>query len=311
MAIIKLNNNTFTYTNDTQTRILLDCNDYLSNFSRIPMHAPVAGFALPDFLEKLHLSYDNLFVEGHAPNDGDSYFLIDILLANELIKSSHPIKVVELGCTNGRLSYHLASVLGRFHSDSGLCCVCDSIGNESGNFWLDMISLAEYTPKLSLLASEYNDTNLQGNHFDVVVINGSISFPDTNAIIREARHLVKTNGLIICFTWKQPELTSGLRNSFSHIDSYIVQNNTEILVTHATDTIEEYDKIAEWKSETQKHLAQAEAMLMSNSNKNELLEHIQKLNQDADIATKHQMIDLKLRSLELKEKLLKKYVELE
>lgn len=296
--------------NNKLDEILLNCNDYISNKSRVPMHAPVEGFSLPDFLSNLHQAYGELFVEGHAPNDGEAYSYINALLARELIKTSQPVKVAELGCSNGRLSFHLASVLGRFHPESNLCCVCDSIGNESGNFWLDMISLVEAPPKLSMLASDYDDTNLCNNHFEAVIINGSVSFPNMEAVVKEARRLVKSTGVIICFAWRQPELTDYMKKAFSHVEEYTTDDNTIILFASATNAIEEPDEIAEWKKEFPRDFAYAETLLVSSSDKKELLHSIQQLNHHADIATANQIIDVKCKSLELKEKLLVKYVEL-
>ncbi|MBQ3558772.1 MAG: class I SAM-dependent methyltransferase [Agathobacter sp.] len=291
-------------------KILLDCNDYLANKSRVPMHTPMEGFSITDFLSRLHLAYTDLFVEGHAPSDGEAYSYIDALLARELIKTSQPVKVVELGSTNGRLSYHLATVLGRFHLESSLCCVCDSIGNESGNFWLDMISLVERPPKLSLHACDYDDTNLCNNHFDIVIINGSVAFADIAAVLKEALKLVKTNGALICYACKQPELADYMRKIFAHVDEYNDDNNSIILFASTIDVIEELDEIAEWKKEFQQDFAHAEALLISTSDKKELFHSIQQLNHHADIATANQVIDVKCKALELKEKLLVKYVEL-
>jgi len=290
--------------------ILFDCNDYIANKSRVPLHAPVEGYSLADFLNNLHQAYVELFLEGHAPNDGDAYSYINALLARELIKTSQPVKIAELGCTNGRLSFHLATLLGRFHPDSNLCCVCDSIGNESGNFWLDMVSMVEAPPKLSLHACDYDDTNLCNNHFDAVIINGSITFDNVEAVVKEARKLVKTNGIIICYAWKQPELTAHMKKVFSHIDEYTTDDNTFVLFASATNSIEEHNEITEWKKEFQQDFAHAETLLISNPDKKELLLSIQKLNHHADFATANQIIDIKCKSLELKEKLLVKYIEL-
>lgn len=291
-------------------KILLDCNDYLANKSRVPMHAPVEGVSVSDFLGNLNLAYTDLFVEGHAPSDGNAYSYIDALLAKELIKTSQPVKVAELGCSNGRLSYHLATVLGRFHPESNLCCVCDSIGNESGNFWLDMISLVEIPPKLSLHACDYDDTNLCNNHFDIVILNGSVAFADIDAVLKEALKLIKTNGVLICYVYRQPELANYMRKAFSRVDEYNTDDNSVVLVASVIDAMEERDEIVEWKKEFQHDFAHAETLLISSFDKKELFHSIQQLNQHADIATANQVIDVKCKALELKEKLLVKYVEL-
>lgn len=311
MINIKLENNCFIYENDNESKVLLDCANFIANKSRVPLLMSNDNSALPYFLANLHQTYSNLFVEGHAPNDGVDYFLIDILLSAQLIKTSLPVKAAELGCTNGRLSYHLASVIGKFHTASSLCCICDSIGNESGNFWLDMISLVKTAPKLSMLASDYDDTNLSGNHFDIVIINGSVQILDADAILKEAKRLVKTNGILICYVWQQPHVANSLKQAFSSFEEYQMDSNTSIFLVHANAAIEECDAIMEWKKEALYDLSQAEAVLLSSVNKSEIMNLIQKLNQHADFATSHNIVDIKLKSLCTKEKLLIKYLETE
>lgn len=311
MININLENNCFVYKKDNESKILLDCNDFMANKSRIPLVSPDIKSVLPFFLANLHQTYLNLFSEELVPNDGADYFLIDILLSAQLIKTSLPVKIVELGCTNGRLSYHLASVIGKFNTNSTLCCICDSIGNESGNFWLDMISLVENAPRLSMLASDYDDTNLCTNHFDIIIINGSVQISDADAMIKEAKRLVKTTGIIICYAWQQPQITNSMKQAFSSIDEYPTNTNVSVLLAHANDAIDECDKIIEWKNKALYDLSLAEAIIFASSTKRELLNIIQKMNQHADFATANNILDIKIKSLELKEKLLMKYVELE
>jgi hypothetical protein len=52
-------------------------------------------------------------------------------------------------------------VLGKFNPESLLCGVSNSFGNAGVNRWLDRIDLIEETPRLSFLASDYDDTHLQ------------------------------------------------------------------------------------------------------------------------------------------------------
>lgn len=310
MINIKLENNCFIYEKNNEHKILLDCTDFMANKSHVPLLSSNDNSAVPYFLANLHQTYSNLFVEGYAPNDGIDYFLIDILLSAQLIKTSLPVKVAELGCTNGRLSYHLASVIGKFNTQSSLCCICDSIGNESGNFWLDMISLVGNTPKLSMLASDYDDTNLSSNHFDFVIINGSVQIFDADAIINEAKRLVKTNGIILCYAWQQPHVANSLKQTFSSFEEYPTNPNTSIILAHANNAINECDPMIEWKKEALYDLSLGETLLLSTSSKDELMNQIQKLEQHADFATLHHIVDIKLKSLRLKEKLLIKYVEM-
>lgn len=310
MVNIKFEKNQFVYENDKGSTILLDCNDFIKNKSAVPLFSPgELSLTLPYHLVNLHKTYTNLFEEGYAPNDDAELFLIDILAAAQLMKSSLPAKVAELGCTNGRLSYHLASVMGKMHSNSTLCCICDTIGNESGNAWLDMISLVQNAPRLSMLASDYDETNLSSHHFDMVVINASVQMEDADAVIKEARRLAKTNGMILCYAWKRPDMIQSMKREFAAVEEYPINSNIAILTAYANDARKECDKVTEWKKEAYYDLAQAEAALMASAEGKELVALIQKMNYHAEYATEHKILDIKVKSIEIKEKLLMKYVD--
>ncbi len=310
MIEIRRENNVLVYKNDNETKPLLDCNNFLENKSRIPLHSENNEMTLPLYLSNLLQTYSNLFEEGHAPNDALDLFLIDSLLSAQLIKTALPVKVLELGCSNGRLSYHLASIIGKFHEQSTLCCVCDSIGNGSNNYWLDMISLVEQAPKLSLLASDYDDTNLADHNFDIVIINGSVLLKQAYSIVKEAQRLIKKDGIIICYAWQQPHLALCFQQAHTLVDIYPTDATSSVLVAKGSAIISITDTLAEWKKEAENDLANAEYALLSSCDKDQLMTYIKKLNHHADTATSNMIIDIKVRVLALKEKLLVQYVNM-
>lgn len=308
MSYLTIKDNIITYHNGESKEILLSPKDVILNQSRIPLHTLSDTPCLPLFLINLHNKYQNLFAEGQDAFDAADYLLIDSLLSTQLIKTALPVKVAEIGCMNGRLSYHLASLIAEFNDASTLCCICDAIGNESGNYWLEMISMVERAPKLSLVAAEYDDTNLCNGTFDCVIINGSITYKNVETTISEAKRLLAPTGTLICYAYQQPSLLNAVKQAFSSFKEYPMNNNTSIVIANATNAFPEPDEKAEWREAAKEDLLFAEAALLQKNNKDELFSIALKLDKHADYATMNGIIDMKLKCLELKEKLLIKYV---
>lgn len=310
MKYVEYEDTKFMYVHGEEKKLLIDFWDFFSNKSAVPLMPNDPYLSIPIFLMELQDKYEVFFAGNYVPYDTDDNFLIDVLVSAQLFNTSDPVKLAEFGATNGRLSYHLASVLGKFNPASTLCSVCDSIGNESGNYWLDMISLVENSSQVSFVASDYHDTNLSTEHFDIVVLNGSVKLTNSDAIVKEAIRLLKTNGTLICYACQQPELADSVRKNFSSVEEYPTSSNTTIIVAKGTDVIDESSPINVWKKEAENDILSAEIALLQTCDKGILLQFAKTLNRHADIAVANHIIDIKLKCLELKEKLLIKYVEL-
>lgn len=226
MSRILFENNQFIFEEDGKETILLDLSEHLSNKSRIPLHGE------PSILQLLlELQRINGEIGG---NDGDalSSFLMDILLASYLIRTSSQVKALELGALDGLLSYHMATLIGMFHESSSLCCVSNVIGNESGNCWLDRICMVKQPPVLSMLAADYENTQLASDWFDLVVINGTVSIDNPYETIREAERLIKKGGLLICHVKEAPLLESSFGLVFPGRREYQLSADEKILTFH-------------------------------------------------------------------------------
>lgn len=310
MKYVEYEDTKFMYVHGEEKKLLIDFWDFFSNKSAVPLMPNDPYLSIPIFLMELQDKYEVFFAGNYVPYDTDDNFLIDVLVSAQLFKSAAPVKLAEFGATNGRLSYHLASVLGRFNEASTLCSVCDSIGNESGNHWLDMISLVENSSQVSLVASDYHDTNLCTEHFDIVVLNGSVELNNSDAIVKEAIRLLKTNGTLICYACQQPELADSVRKNFSTVEEYPTSFNTTIIVANVTNVIDESNPINVWKKEAENDILNAEIALLQTCDKDTLLQAARTMNKHTDIAIANKVIDIKLKCMSLKEKLLIKYVEL-
>lgn len=233
MGNLTIENNKFIYEERERKakKVLLDCNDYFSNKSRIPMHSLDNDLTIPGLLLQLFKWHNQLCANQSEDSDVMEALLMDILLTTFLIKTPMSQRVLEIGCTNGVLSYHLATLLGRFNVESALCCVCNKIGNSSDNSWLDMISLVGKMPGLSMLASDYDAMPLEPKYFDIVIINGTEDFEEPYPVIGEAKRLVKDEGIVMCYADCQPLLESSFKLSFPDREEYSLTGQRSILVT--------------------------------------------------------------------------------
>ncbi len=230
MGKLIVENNAFIYVEKEEKKVLLDCRDYLSNKSRMPMHSFTDDLTIPGLLLQLFKIHPQLCEGAVEYNDSLECLLMDVLLVSHLIKSPNPVRVLEIGCSSGIMSYHLATILGQFNKNSSLCCVCDTIGNNSGNQWLDKISLVEFMPRLSMLAADYDETNLESKHFDMVLINGNACFIEPLPMLKEAMRVVKDEGMVICYVNQQPLLESCFKMLFEKREEYSLAAQTRIMV---------------------------------------------------------------------------------
>lgn len=188
------------------------------------------GLTIPNLLQGIfHMHQEIMNADVYGEKQATEYLTMSILLVRELIRSREAVQVAEIGATNGVLSRHLAGILGLFHPDSLLCSVTDTLGNESGNVWLDHISQVENPCRLSLVAAEYPQTNLQEHSFDITLVNGSVHFDDPDMVLREAERITKNDGLFICYQVSQPLLESTFKLLHPDYKEYRFLSYTDIL----------------------------------------------------------------------------------
>lgn len=218
---------------------MLDFQNFFINKSRLPMHLitqnKINWFhedTVFGYLVKLSDKYEQFF---QAQNNDTSklhkhtMLIISLFIAKILVETALPVKVCEIGCDEGSLSYLLAEVTGKFNPSSHLCLVSNTIGNDGNNRFLDAISLCENPPELSVAISDYDNTNLQSDSFDIVVINGNVNYSNPFDVVKEAERLVKKGGNIICYANHTPELESTLKTILDYYEAFCIIPDINIL----------------------------------------------------------------------------------
>lgn len=284
-----------------ERRILVDTNECLSNKSRFPMHAvddsPDAP-TIPNLILALKENHEKISL---GTNEGSFAALLrDIIMTSYLIRTSVPMKVLELGATNGILSYHLAVLMGKLNPESSLCCVTNVMGSGSGNRWLDRISLVEQPPVLSLVVTEYEDTPLASDYFDIIIINGAEHFEKSSGLIREAERLLKKGGVLLCHVMNDLLLENRFKQSFPNVQEYEITPNERLFVTSCQSDAREKKPEPSLKAEIKEMVARLQKNLESGGSRDqyrtfipEIERHIDKSISDYDIESKKNLIRLK------------------
>ena len=191
------------YTMDGE--VLLDCKDYIHNYSRVPLNPTGQRgiISLPELIQKNMEDHKKINENTDQAPYVNMFFLLDILMSSFFVHHGEPLKVAEIGADKGSLSTHIASLLHAFDPKAEFVCICNTIGNESGNEWLNRICQAEAPDGLSLVASDFFNTRLQDEYFNYVVINGTVTISEPMETIKEAARITSKDGSILCFCESQ------------------------------------------------------------------------------------------------------------
>lgn len=297
MAAVTCKDGYFIYTDSRNEKVLLDLKHFMTNKSRYPMQQMSDGktgiFSLLVDLKERH-------GELSSEEDVFPFYLLDIIATSYLIRSSVPLKVLELGSTSGITSYHLAALMGKLNRESHLCCVSNVIGNNSENHWLDRISLVEETPNLSILISDYEATQLETDHFDIVVLNGTEYFEKPYETVREAERLVKKNGFLLCHVKNAPLLESCFKLVFPKRQEYVISPLEMILAVTNPETSWKQDKPPSLEKEISILFQELRQTVNSGCRADEIRPFIRRIDEYTNLAVKYSDIERKVKLIHLK-----------
>ncbi len=269
----------------------------LDNRSRYPMQVMPDG---KTGITRLLLGLMEKHGEISCGKDFFPFYLLDILVISSLIRTSAPLKVLEIGATSGILSYHLAVLMGKLNRDSLLCCVSNVAGNGSKNQWLDRVSMVEEPPNLSMLISDYDATQLQTGNFDLVILNGTDWFDKPYETVREAERLVKKTGTVLCHTKDAPLLESSFKLVFPERREYGISPQEIILAVNDPETAWKQDKPPVLDEEMPKLLQEIRRIVRPGCRPDEVRPFIREIDRCADLAVKYFDTDRKAELIRLK-----------
>lgn len=288
---------------DGTEKPLLDMQDFFSNKSRIPMHTiNNTNYTIRDIIAQIQENSKKLFPNPDTIQDFRN-LAFDSLLTACLIKTSSPLKITEFGSTDGILSYHITELAGAFNSESQVRYISDTIGNNSGNICLDVVTQALHIPKMSFIYSDYEKTGLAEAQSDITIINGSVGFTNHYEVIMEARHLTKKNGTIICVCYGDYLLESTFRLIFENRKDYKLTPSETIMTAENTINVWEPKKAGSVYTEYQKFSEQFERSKDS-ENVTVLRSLCKEAERLAQRAANENLCDIKIQLISHKEELI-------
>lgn len=278
---------------------LIDLQNLLENKSRVPlMYGNEHRSSLIKIANNLINLHGALFQE--QLSTAQECALIDFLIARRLMKSAMPLHVLELGATNGILSFHLASIIGQYNVESSLCCVCSVDDSQ----WSDKVSKVENPPKLSRIIADNGKTELQSNKYDVVVINGNEAFTDADVVIREAKRLVNSNGIVICLEKQQQQLSRKFIKRFSKNEMFDVDSDIRVLYAESQKLPEENSDVPTEVKEMEDYLAEVRQALQGGTSGEQLRIYYRELEKHIDVAMQASLFDIKTKLIDCQDEVL-------
>jgi SAM-dependent methyltransferase len=217
--------------------VLIDCSDRLHNLSRVPGHrlkdSPYNRPTILDLIAENNKRHSEL--DPVSSPEPFFFSVIDAMVSDFFMRHGNPLKVCELGCNNGIMSFHIAPLLAEYDPKADYICVCNSIGNDSDNLWLDRIAVAKQPDGLKMLASDFSQTLLRDEYFDLTIINGTVPFDDPVNSIYEAARITSPNGKIICFSYNQYLLDDSFKLFFKNRTEYRFSEEVVIYSANRSD----------------------------------------------------------------------------
>ena len=230
---------------DDNKTAILKIYDQLSNYSSLPMYESEGGKKYPvfDVLTSIFNDFDRVNEDVAQGLDKTEVQLCMLLIAKVLLKKHRDFKVLEIGCDKGVLSFSLARLLKQFNGNNQLICVTDAMSVNCNDRWYDKILLSGAEEIVSLVTTQYNNGLFPRDYFDIVIINGSVSFEDSEKVIYNAVNFTKNNGLLITLPASQYLLSSCFQVIVENCDEYYLNSASSVLVK----TIDKKDKYSAYK----------------------------------------------------------------
>lgn len=300
MGNIEFKDAKYWYVDKDQRTLLLDLYHTMDNISNIPVinreELPISFTKLLDKMIEQH----NVYFKEEACG---RYVLLDFLVMCCLMRYSVPVRVAEIGAMSGISSFHLATLVAYYNDQSLLCSVCNGIGNESGNSWLTGIANVADSPRLSMLAADYDDTMLETGAFELVIVNGSDLEQNPEGILKEAYRILKDRGTFLVFGGREEEMDVIL-NKFPEAKIFTVGQDYFYYVDKAVKVQDHFnDEVRVRINEIQNYLKKL-AGCADESGKQKLQDYLMAIEQDIRQAIKDRNVELKVELVELQEEVL-------
>ncbi len=305
-------NDQIVYEDGGRKELLYGYEERIFNYSRIPLR--IIGEEGDSLLGLILESVNEhgIIAEGTKEKDASyEYATMNLLLAREHMKTPYELKVLEIGCLSGILSYHLAKLLGKYNENSQLCCVTNMMGNKTESGWIDRISHVESMPKVSFLTTDFDNMPLSDGYFDVVFLNASDVIEKKEAVLSEARRVLKKDGVFLAYVVGDVGLIQQIAYQSASLKTYMYLPDRCILRVSAS----EFTSFANCGNELSYHVKsvvnRCENVLRNDVRSEELRDVIRYLDACIDEAIAKRDLESKILFMKYKGEFLDKLVRIE
>ncbi len=192
--------------------VIINVKDYIHNVSRVPLtYAGEDKQTIVDLLREIKKKCEEANIGTRYEKYIGLLYVVVLLASSFFLNKGEPLKIAEIGSNSGVLSMLIAPLLKAFDPEAEYVCISNAIGNESGVEWVDRIATVEAPSGLSFLVSDFHNTKLRDDHFDLTIINGTQGMPLPLETIREAERITGKEGVIFCISDDQDLLDDGFR----------------------------------------------------------------------------------------------------
>jgi len=213
---------------------LINLHDCIKNMSNIPfgkyndrseIDALMEG-TLCSICMQYARNYSTIFNVNISEKNNTDLF-INFFIAAFLLTLNRPSSSALIGC-DAEIIYNVLGIIGEYNRSSEAVIIDREISNEGDNEYLSILEYIEKIPDVSLCVTDYNNTKLRDNMFDIIVVNGSVI--EDEKVIKEINRIFKDGGLIIFVIDDYPEIKELLEKEYDNFEFYSVSETRKILI---------------------------------------------------------------------------------
>lgn len=176
----------------------------IRNFSRVSFQTSEESTSTVDKLYQKNVTLMKLLYQNDSTKVKafQGIFLLMVGIMSHFSGAS-PIRIVEFGAGDGKLSAIISEILYAYHPDNSFTVITNLLGDGSQDMWAENFVKAEIPTGISYLSGDFRDTNFASDHFDFVIINGELVYEDIEAVFHEACRILRTPGYLMFIPSKE------------------------------------------------------------------------------------------------------------
>ena len=215
-------------------KCLIDYEDYYANLGAIPLHTinNSSNVILADAFKDVTTSLAQTQTKQEHSIDAVSSALITAFVFMQSLDGYRPLRILEIGCDRGDLTFILARGAHTLHPESSIWGLSEDLYDS--NFIKNITSLnTDELNSLSLMTASPDSDIIRDCYFDIVVLNGTAIMGTAEymkGILTNALRSTRPGGFVICFAQNNTELYEQFASNAGEHEKFIVSDSNTILM---------------------------------------------------------------------------------